>query len=322
MANGDGESDSDLKECMQSGRYAQECMQNVRLGLWRRQTLRNVNSASVSKPAWARAGDSHRWAFWRSCSAAFHPDILIRPSIDPMEIRALKQVYDKVESVLFHWRPSDLGHLRDPPAEVFERISFGDLIAQYKRLRTEFIPNLLRGPEGMAIWTVESFEVELSCGRKMDVKPSRISLAVEPSAFQDRSLEFGSSAALGKRVLVRIPAKVPSILEGTLVGIRKFPNEAKLYKIVMTSDYCSIHEAEVWHIARVWHRVYMLGVTTEQLAEMVGSLLTKQVRARLGRKPRLGDVIGAVRLRSSGIWGDGCADGFLRRCLGFFLFAR
>ena len=129
-------------------------------------------------------------------------------------------------------------------------------------------------------------------------------------------------AALGKRVLVRIPANVPSILEGTLVGIRKAPDEAKLYKIVMTSDYCSIHEAEVWHITRLWHRVYMLGVTTEQLAEMVGSLLTKQVRARLGRKPRLGDVIGAVRLRSSGIWGDGCADGFLRRCLDLFFSSR
>ena len=63
---------------------------------------------------------------------------------------------------------------------------------------------------------------------------------------------IGSSAALGKRVLVSIPAKVPYILEGTLVGIRKFPNEAKLYKIVMASDYSSsIHKAEVWHIARL-----------------------------------------------------------------------
>jgi hypothetical protein len=62
----------------------------------------------------------------------------------------------------------------------------------------------------------------------------------------------------------------------------------------------------------------MAGGTTEALAESVCSSMTLQARGCFGRKPVLGDLLNAVRLRCFGVSGDGQDMGFIARSLDIF----
>ena len=83
-----------------------------------------------------------------------------------------------------------------------------------------------------------------------------------------------------------------------------------------------VSERRVWHVLRVYHRLVMAGCATEALAESVCSTLTIQTRACVGRPPKLGDVITAVRLRLAGVNGGGQDYNFLRRTMDIYFRGR
>ena len=86
----------------------------------------------------------------------------------------------------------------------------------------------------------------------------------------------------------------------------------------MTCAYDDVRKHRVWHVLRAYHRLMMAGGTTEALAESVCSSLTLQARGCFGRKPVLGDLLKAVRLRCFGVSGDGQDMGFIARSLDIF----
>ena len=86
----------------------------------------------------------------------------------------------------------------------------------------------------------------------------------------------------------------------------------------MTASYEDVRKHTVWHVLRAYHRLMMAGGTTEALAESVCSSLTLQTRGGWGRKPVLGDMLNAVRLRCFGVHGDGQDMNFIARSLDIF----
>ncbi len=88
--------------------------------------------------------------------------------------------------------------------------------------------------------------------------------------------------------------------------------------MLMTCPYREVHRVGVWHVLRLYHRLMMAGGTTEALAETVCSLLTQQGRGCSGRKPMLGDLLNAARLRGSGVTGSGHDMGFIGRTLDIY----
>ena len=96
---------------------------------------------------------------------------------------------------------------------------------QYRDLRTQFIPELLKRPEAAIVWNLESLQVRLDCGLVVaDLAPSRVSLVgggvrrLETVWGPDLSLHLGSSSILGKKVVVYLRDSEEE-KSGTIVGI-------------------------------------------------------------------------------------------------------
>ena len=126
----------------------------------------------------------------------------------------------------------------------------------------------------------------------------------------DTSLESGSPASFGKSVLIQpavhgthgataaasrptvggrqqVKAVAPDPIEGVVTGFDKRIREFMLFKLLMTQDYLHVKTSDVWHVLRLYHRLYMAGVTTEAMAESVGSLLTQRTSGQgHGMPPR------------------------------------
>ena len=93
-------------------------------------------------------------------------------------------------------------------------------------------------------------------------------------------------------------------------------DELQLYKYLMTIPYETVRQVGCWRVLRVLHRLIMAGlVTTEALAEMACSFCSIHERGLNGRKPALGDVLNAVKLRAAGVTGVSGNNAFIKRAL-------
>ena len=199
-------------------------------------------------------------------------------------------------------------------------LTWSAFLQQYKQLRNVFIPALLETPVGSVVRVVEGVHVQLDGqARVCTVAPGAI--RASPSSGQhwgaDVSLQMGRPSCVGMKVEVYLRPGGQAYM-GTLVGFQHKVDELELYKLLMRQPYQQIHEAGLWHALRLYHRIFMAGQTTEALAEMIGSFLSKQVRHQDGRRASLHDVLNAVHLRSLGVGGHGGDTDFLRRCLNIY----
>ena len=137
---------------------------------------------------------------------------------------------------------------------------------------------------------------------------------------EDTSISLGSKSAIGRQVVVDDFGDSPgTVCDGVLSGFHKTIIEEKLYQLLMTLSYrCFVRPNRVWHVLRLYHRIYMGSVSTEALAELVGSTLTQRVQCQVGRHESLADCIGATKLRCAGIRGDPRDVGFITRCLNIY----
>ena len=136
---------------------------------------------------------------------------------------------------------------------------------------------------------------------------------------EDTSISLGSKSAIGRQVVVKLGGTPETVRHGVLHGFDKTVIEDKLYKMLMTlsySDYVRPHC--VWHILRLYHRVYMASASTEALAELIGSMLTQRVQCQVGRHASLADCIGSTKLRCAGIRGNPRDVGFITRSLNIY----
>jgi len=248
-----------------------------------------------------------RRTMWEAAAACFHPRALVDPQIPVGTAHLLQIVWDTMGAWLLSARPSDAMSYRNPPPELFERITGAEFIEQYRNLRTQVIPQLLRqvGPDGCL--EVVRVQLRLETGRVLV-------LPVEEVVFDSQGRSISE--------LIGNPATISAELEGhphagasgVIEHLTSQVHEAGLYRLLMTMPYARVRATRIWHVLRVYHRLVMAGGTTEALAESVCSALTRQVHGCLGQRP-LGDLIAAVKLRDAGVRGSGGDEAFLERAL-------
>ena len=266
---------------------------------------------------------SPRRIFWEHATNVFHPDILVSGwSSLPEESRrrqvtSLKYVFRCVCRGLFG---ASQPTYRDAPPEMQERISFLDLLQQYAHLLDVVIPGLLGGPAGLQCFVATKVFVLLGDGRVIPASTAHVRFAQtcwHGSAWGgDLSIASGCRSAIGRAVVLQ---HGDSTLNGVLQGFERYVDEEKLYKMLMLLSYHDfVKPQRLWHILRLYHRIFMAGCTTEALAELVGSMLTQRVQCQVGRHISLSDCIGATKLRCAGIRGDTRDDEFIRRSLNIY----
>ena len=88
----------------------------------------------------------------------------------------------------------------------------------------------------------------------------------------------------------------------------------QIYKSVMTTPYIEVHARQMWHAIRIFHRVVHLSVSSEALAEHVGSVL-RWIECRSHHHKSLGRFIWGARLRLAALKGVGVEAAVLATAL-------
>jgi len=101
---------------------------------------------------------------------------------------------------------------------------------------------------------------------------------------------------------------------GTILETAILADEKSLYKLLMTVTYDYVKAQGIWAILRLFMRLMMASITSEQLAEMICSFLTNFAR-KGGRPAALQDIVNGVRLRCAGLAGNGRDQAFVSKCL-------
>ena len=83
----------------------------------------------------------------------------------------------------------------------------------------------------------------------------------------------------------------------------------KMYSYVMTTCISEIRARNVWNIVVGWHYYVHVAISTESLAETVGSFLTALEQSQINQTARR--ITWGAHLKSLGVKGTGSEDGFL-----------
>ena len=83
----------------------------------------------------------------------------------------------------------------------------------------------------------------------------------------------------------------------------------KMYSYVMTTSISEIRARNVWNIVVGWHYFVHVSISTESLAEIVGSFLTALANSKPNQSVRR--IAWGAQLKAVGVKGTGSEDGFL-----------
>ncbi len=88
-----------------------------------------------------------------------------------------------------------------------------------------------------------------------------------------------------------------------VVACSQEPDMCRIYQTVMSTPLSQVRSRGVWHAVRLFHRVVHMSISSEALAEHAGSVL--RFAERRARETHVGRLVGAARLRMSGLGGLG-----------------
>ncbi len=181
-----------------------ECENSGQMG--RGWLLRPVSDAAVILPSTVEPTPRRR--LWESASKCFHPDVLIRPVGDELVAETsacLRCVFEFFSPLLFSSRPADASKYCDPPAELFERVSWPEFCAQYIRLRNDVVPVILQDPRAAECFVVSGVVLKMPDASIIRRPVSDVVLK-EPGDsppfgedFADESLFLGRLSCVGRR---------------------------------------------------------------------------------------------------------------------------
>ena len=87
----------------------------------------------------------------------------------------------------------------------------------------------------------------------------------------------------------------------------------------MQVRYAIVHAEKLWHILRLWHRLYFFSFDCEAIAEHVASVARYiEKRHAVGRPLEAPHLIRSTKLRAAGVRGDLTDVGVLKRALDIF----
>ena len=108
---------------------------------------------------------------------------------------------------------------------------------------------------------------------------------------------------------------VETVLYGRclFMSARTTPDMMKLYSYVQSTPLCEIRARKVWHVVLAWQYAVHVAVSTESLAETVGSFLGNIDGSNANLSVR--SIAWGAQLKAAGIRGTGGEEGFLSMAL-------
>ena len=89
----------------------------------------------------------------------------------------------------------------------------------------------------------------------------------------------------------------------------------RLYQHIMTTELAEIRCRDVWHIVMAWHFYVHTSVSSESLAEAVGSYLAVTRRRNINGILSMKHLVWSSKLRAFGLKGFGGEDGIMAYAL-------
>ena len=196
------------------------------------------------------------------------------------------------------------GVVKDLPQEVSQPCTLDDLHREYKSLQ-QWMRSLKSEPYGY-----QFFEI-------LDCTVQRLS--EQDEAFGElltiKKIEIIGASHWQHRWHPRPKTVVETALYGRclFISARTSPDMMKLYSHVQSTPLCEIRARRVWHIVLCWQFTVHAAVSTESLAETVGSFLAHMNKSQANLSVRR--TAWAAQLKALGIRGASGEEGFLSMAL-------
>ena len=89
----------------------------------------------------------------------------------------------------------------------------------------------------------------------------------------------------------------------------------RFYQHIMTTELAEIRCRDVWYIVMAWHFYVHTSVSSESLAEAIGSFLAVTHRHNINGKLSMKHLVWSSKLRAFGLNGFGGEDGIMAQAL-------
>ena len=100
-----------------------------------------------------------------------------------------------------------------------------------------------------------------------------------------------------------------------MLQVEKTRDLMRFYQHVMTTSLAEIRCRDVWHIVMAWHFYVHTSVSSESLAEAVGSYLAVTRRHNIYGNVSMTHLVWSSKLRAFGLKGFGGEDGTMAYAL-------
>jgi len=221
---------------------------------------------------------------------------------------SLRFLFDQFASLL--WGISDAAcPYNTPPPELAQRITFEELWAQYKPFH-----DLCRrvASVGSRSGTKPVRETQFLKVRYWDGRRAELKTLIVPSSKAKANSWRKEQGVAAERAFVKLAGwGEVEVLEKISV-----PRDHLLHFAVVQVKYEIVHSMGVWHMIRLWHRLFMHAFDVEAIDESVASVVRYiEKKHAVGKPLETANLIRATRLRAAGVRGDLRDIGVLKHAL-------
>ena len=199
--------------------------------------------------------------------------------------------------------------MKDPPNEVYRKISLDNLTKQFHGLRL-WVQSMQHLPYGHEFYEPVAFQVR------------RLGLDDKPVGLAFLITGKGLSGLSGQnnwpyRFVPRLPVKALSKEYGALqvLHVERKPDVMRFYQHVMSSSLREIQCRDMWNIVMGWHFYVHAATSSESLAECVGSMLAATRRHNINGKLSIRHIVWSTQLRATGLSGCTGEEGVMALAL-------
>ena len=195
--------------------------------------------------------------------------------------------------------------MRDPPEELFADISVDCLLPQYSRLRS-WLQSIEKAPYGHELFKPMSFLVQV-----VNPRGARTNLPFRISADKIDTSRWPY------RYIPRLPTTASTKKYGmvTILQVQKEPDLFRFYQHIMSTSLDEIRCRGVWYIVLGWQFYVHTAVSSESLAEAVGSYLAVTRQHNINGTLSMKHLVWSSKLRAIGLTGFGGEEGVMALAL-------
>ena len=196
--------------------------------------------------------------------------------------------------------------MQHPPDELFATISVDTLLQQYNRLRL-WLQSLTKAPFGHEFFKPISFLVRVASvhSQPLEARPFRLTAdKIDMSRW-------------AHRYIPQLPARACTQRYGEvdLLEVQTEPDMLKFYQYTMATNLTEIRCRDLWYIVIAWQFYVHTVLSSESLAEGVGSFLAVTRRHNINGNMSMKHLVWSSQLRAIGLKGFGGEDGIMAYAL-------